>query len=100
MKAPRRHPQRAARATSEPVGRKPMPSCRRPAALCLALSLLATSLPVAARAQWVHDGAPICTATLDQRFPVAVGDGAGGVIVAWQDDRTGANQWKVYAQRL
>jgi len=47
---------------------------------------------------WPADGTPVCTASGDQRKPVICGDGAGGVVVAWQDRRAGT--WDVYAQRL
>ncbi|MBI1799603.1 MAG: T9SS type A sorting domain-containing protein [Candidatus Eisenbacteria bacterium] len=47
---------------------------------------------------WPVNGLPIVTLAGDQRFPVAVSDGAGGVIVAWEDHR-GTN-WDMYAQRV
>ena len=47
--------------------------------------------------QWTANGLPVCAAILDQTFPVAISDGAGGVIAAWQDQRAGAS---IHAQRL
>ena len=46
---------------------------------------------------WMTDGMPVCTANLSQRFIVAASDGAGGVLAAWTDDRSGNSL--VYAQR-
>lgn len=48
--------------------------------------------------QWTANGVPVCTVANDQGVPVAVLDGAGGLIVVWQDER-GATA-DVYAQRL
>ena len=50
-------------------------------------------------ANWVQDGAAICTATADQYHPELVSDGAGGAIVTWQDRRSGTD-WDVYCQRV
>ncbi|HEY6865994.1 MAG TPA: hypothetical protein VI792_01990, partial [Candidatus Eisenbacteria bacterium] len=49
-------------------------------------------------AGWIADGTPVSTAPGDQRKPVLVADGAGGIDVAWQDLR-GAS-WDLYAMRL
>jgi len=47
------------------------------------------------------NGIPLCTAASDQLRPVSVSDGAGGVIVAWHDNRpTAAAGGVCYAQRL
>lgn len=47
------------------------------------------------------NGVPLCTAANDQLRPVTVSDGAGGVIVAWHDNRPSAPAGGVcYAQRL
>lgn len=48
---------------------------------------------------WGATGAPVCNASFDQQAPVLVADGAGGVIVAWEDWRS-STSWDVYAQRL
>ena len=47
---------------------------------------------------WLVDGTPVCVAADDQRKPQLVTDGAGGMIVGWQDHR--ASSWDLYAQRL
>jgi hypothetical protein len=62
--------------------------------LCIVFLFCATSL----HAQWVKDGAPICTATSNQYYPQIVGDGAGGAIIAWWDGRPPSNH--LYAQRV
>lgn len=49
-------------------------------------------------ALWAADGVPVCIAAELQQTPVAVGDGAGGVIAAWPDARNGNSD--VYAQWL
>jgi hypothetical protein len=46
---------------------------------------------------WPDDGFPVCTAAGLQEFPVLVGDGAGGAIIAWDDGRSGATGLDVYA---
>ena len=51
-----------------------------------------------ARPQWTANGVTVCGAAAGQLFPAAVADGAGGVIVGWEDGRNGAND--VFAQRL
>ncbi|HKQ57512.1 MAG TPA: FlgD immunoglobulin-like domain containing protein [Candidatus Eisenbacteria bacterium] len=49
-------------------------------------------------AGWPAAGVPVCTITGSQGRPTVVTDGAGGVIVAWED-RRGAS-FDIYAQRL
>lgn len=49
--------------------------------------------------QWGANGVAVCTAAEDQKVPVMVSDGAGGVIIAWQDYRSGTN-YDIYAQRI
>ena len=44
----------------------------------------------AARGSWVVNGAAICTAWTDQQTPQIISDGAGGAIIAWQDNRNGS----------
>ncbi len=63
------------------------------------LLVLAPLVVVAApaRAQWLPDGAPVCSAAGDQTAPAIVRSG-GGAIVVWRDAR-GATT-RVYAQRL
>ncbi|MBI5709922.1 MAG: T9SS type A sorting domain-containing protein [Candidatus Eisenbacteria bacterium] len=47
---------------------------------------------------WPAAGDPLCIAAGNQVSPVAIADGAGGAIVAWEDDRGGALD--LYAQRV
>ncbi len=47
---------------------------------------------------WSTSDLSICTYAGDQAYPVAVSDGAGGAIVAWQDNRGGF--YDIYAQRV
>ncbi|RJR27600.1 MAG: hypothetical protein C4574_05945 [Candidatus Latescibacterota bacterium] len=47
---------------------------------------------------WGDGGIAVCTDWSYQRNPVVVSDGAGGAIIAWQDDRAGNND--IYAQRV
>jgi PKD repeat protein len=51
--------------------------------------------------QWTADGVAICTADNHQQnpYPQITPDGSGGVIVTWQDYRSG-NNWNIYAQRI
>ncbi|HET7226744.1 MAG TPA: hypothetical protein VFK69_13630 [Candidatus Eisenbacteria bacterium] len=49
-------------------------------------------------AQWTTDGVAVAALSGDQINPVVVSDGAGGAIIAWQDNRGG--NFDVYAQRL
>ena len=48
---------------------------------------------------WPVNGAAVCTQPGDQTSPVAVADGSGGIVIAWQDNRSATN-FDVYAQRL
>ena len=55
-----------------------------------------------AAAAWPGDpthNVPLCTAAGDQMYPTIVGDGSGGVIVAWQDQRNGTDS-DIYAQHV
>ena len=47
---------------------------------------------------WPLDGVAVCTATGTQVSPVVVADGSGGVIITWQDQRSGA--YDIYAQHV
>ncbi len=48
--------------------------------------------------QWTANGVAVCTATGVQYLPEIATDNAGGAIVGWQDQRTGA--YDTYVQRL
>jgi predicted lipoprotein with Yx(FWY)xxD motif len=52
-----------------------------------------------ARAEWPEDGNPICTYTEDQKSVAITSDGAGGAIMAWQDERTTPGP-SILAQRV
>jgi hypothetical protein len=47
---------------------------------------------------WAEGGIPVAPGAGTPTAPVAVADGAGGVVVVWLDDRSGTPE--VYAQRL
>ena len=49
-------------------------------------------------AQWPVDGVALSAATGTQLYPKIISDGAGGAIVTWYDNRSGA--YDVYAQRV
>lgn len=51
--------------------------------------------------QWAADGVPVCTDSATQSETVIVGDGSGGAIIAWRDDRNSAtSNLDIYAQRV
>ncbi len=69
-------------------------------ALGLRISLLVAVVCLLAKpsqAQWLENGKTICNATGAQEQPVAVPDGTGGAIVAWEDFRSSGD---IYAQRI
>jgi flagellar hook capping protein FlgD len=47
---------------------------------------------------WPVDGRALCTAAGHQEYPRIVADGAGGAIVTWEDNRSGAEDF--YAQHV
>src|SRR5436309_1438231 len=49
----------------------------------------AQHINAAGAAQWTADGVAVCTAAGDQLLPVLVRDAANGVIITWQDGRSG-----------
>ena len=49
---------------------------------------------------WTNDGLAVCAAAATQYSPALITDGAGGSIVAWQDERGGFFQGDIYVQRL
>jgi hypothetical protein len=49
-------------------------------------------------AQWAANGVPVCVAANDQYAPRIVSDGAGGVILAWEDMRAG--NLDLFVQRI
>ncbi len=50
--------------------------------------------------QWTANGSIICNKGGDQQYPQICSDGAGGAIIAWDDERTGINDDDIYAQRV
>ncbi|OLS12699.1 MAG: 5'-nucleotidase [Promethearchaeota archaeon CR_4] len=50
--------------------------------------------------EWIPDGILICNASYGQKAPQLVSDGVGGVIIVWQDERTGGSYDNIYAQRV
>lgn len=80
------------------VERIEFPGCRRvrhsgPLALILSFVLV----PAISQAQWQPDGT-IVGPVGPQSWPRVAGDGAGGVIVAWSDYRSGTGD--IYLQRM
>ena len=49
---------------------------------------------------WTTDGIPICLASGNQHSPHIVSDGAGGAIIAWDDERHGSTNSDIYAKRI
>jgi len=67
------------------------------------LALVLCSLVIAVPsiwANWVRDGVPVCTVAGDQRNPAMLSDGSGGVILTWDDNRSGTGSYDIYAQRV
>jgi hypothetical protein len=62
------------------------------------VTLLAGLLASEARAAWQVNGNVVCSGPGFARRPAMVSDGAGGAIVAWDDDRSDVGD--VYVQRL
>ncbi|MEO6611997.1 MAG: MopE-related protein [Chitinophagaceae bacterium] len=48
--------------------------------------------------QWGANGVGVCLAANAQHFPNLTPDGVGGIVITWQDNRTGI--WDICAQRL
>jgi hypothetical protein len=49
---------------------------------------------------WPADGLAVCSATNDQASVAVTTDGQGGAYVAWDDERTGDLQQRVYVQHV
>lgn len=49
---------------------------------------------------WAADGMAVSAAAGLQQMPVVAADGAGGLVVAWEDRRDSADGSNIYAQRL
>jgi len=50
--------------------------------------------------QWDENWTLICNATGNQLDPQITSDGAGGAIIAWQDERIAIDQDDIYAQKI
>jgi hypothetical protein len=61
----------------------------------------AQKVNAAGAVQWTAGGVVVCGDPNGQREPVLVGDGAGGAVVVWRDNRNqGPSFYDIYAQRL
>ncbi len=70
--------------------------------VCTGFLGLANTMPRPAQAAWPTDpmvNVPVCTAADYQSSPDGVGDGAGGAIIVWEDNRSGFS-YDIYAQRI
>jgi hypothetical protein len=63
------------------------------------LDIYAQRVDSAGTAQWPANGVAISTATDSQQRPKLLGDGAGGAIVTWQDNRSGL-AYDIYASQV
>lgn len=63
------------------------------------LDIYAQKVNAAGVPQWVENGVPVCKAAGFQFAPRAASDGAGGVLVAWQDARVDTAT-DIYVQRI
>jgi hypothetical protein len=61
--------------------------------------IYAQKIDASGATQW-GTGVQVSTATGDQDSAFSVGDGSGGVIVAWEDHRSGSGGGDIYAQRV
>ncbi|MBI4646851.1 MAG: hypothetical protein HY738_09725 [Bacteroidia bacterium] len=50
--------------------------------------------------QWTTNGVAICTAWEDQINPNIIGDGLGGAIIVWEDEREGNTNASIYSQLI
>jgi len=60
--------------------------------------LIASFTP--AQAAWNAGGNPVSVASGSQFQPTIIPDGAGGVIIAWYDSRSGTGNYAIYVQRV
>ena len=66
----------------------------------LDFNIYAQHISSAGVALWPADGVFICVAVGAQIWPMLTGDGAGGAIITWEDERAGPGAWNIYAQRV
>jgi hypothetical protein len=65
----------------------------------VAYNIYAQKVSSAGITEWTTNGSAVSTGTANQYTPVATRDGAGGIIVSWEDTRNGLDG-DIYAQRL
>jgi hypothetical protein len=51
-------------------------------------------------ALWTAGEGIICNEAGNHQYPQIVGDGAGGAVIAWQDSRSGEDDYDIYAQSI
>jgi len=66
--------------------------------ICSSSALLLVFSNSKAQTKWTYDGVAVSGLSTSETIPHAVGDGSGGVIIVWQDNRNNSND--IYAQRL
>ncbi len=62
--------------------------------------IYAQKVDLAGTTQWTANGVPVSTATGHQSYPRLISDGSTGVIISWQDGRSGTSNNDIYASRL
>jgi hypothetical protein len=60
--------------------------------------IFAQRIDASGTVRWTANGVSVCTNAGSQVYPCLAPDGSGGAIIAWQDNRNGAND--IYAQRI
>lgn len=62
-------------------------------------NIFAQRVDASGHTQWTEDGVPLAQANGLQYYPRMAGDGSGGAIVVWQDNRRGSD-YDIYSQRV
>jgi hypothetical protein len=62
--------------------------------------IFAQKINAAGSCQWSSNGVAVCDETHDQANPAIAGNGAGGVFIAWDDERAGNDNINIYAQNI
>jgi hypothetical protein len=68
--------------------------------LTLIYLTIVVAVAVVVRAGFIADGTAVCTSSGSQHDHCIAGDGAGGAIVVWADERSGVDNPDIYAQRI
>jgi hypothetical protein len=63
------------------------------------IDVYAQKLNLSGNSLWTANGVPVCAAASKQNHVQLTSDGAGGIIVAWRDRRSGV-AYDIYAQRI